>query len=891
VTISYEHLPEDASFFDEMRGFSRSPLATSDLIRWAVRAVSGQLQPLGQVHVRFGTASALDGTADVPALLRNVQDQHVSLTSVTGLHACALADLLELEVEQVLAALKEAGVWLHHTKLPAARTEAERWALAIQAAALVRGWLPKKWAEWLVEPVHEAALQLDAKAVSLASEPGPALAALTSALSERMHAAEETAHHAAEALRESGAGVCEAHLLQQLLTGSDERDGRLPAPLAAGAARIVAGCYPHASAGAGKTAPPSTPERRYRPLWGPEQPKTKATTQSDEEALDRWGFQDTRFVAQWCDGRPVVKMSSQRYAVGGKPLSQLWALFQREIGVPLVVREELPHSVPMVPAATPGLYESLCAAVPAARVSTDPRARLRCGTGQGLADIWGLRTGTSCRMPDAVVRPESEEEVNRLLAAAMKCGFAIVPVGGRTNVTSATKCPEESVDSRPFVALDMRGMAKVRWVNSEDGVAMVEAGITGSALKEALRKEGVTMGMEPDSMELSTLGGWIATRASGMKRARYGNIEDMVAEVRVVTPSGVLWQHHDVGGNGTATAFGRTSVNVGLPGMILGSEGCLGIIVAAIVRVRPLPAVVEYQSVLFPDWDRGAKWMRDVAKLPAGLRPASCRLMDSKQLALAKAMKEDDSYSWKAAAQSLALRVRGVQYASAAAVTLVFEGESEEVATQKRAVGRLVRLSGGTWGGATNGEAGYSLTFAIAYLRDFALDHQILSESFETFVPWSSINNVWPAVTEAVAAKHKALMLPGRPFMSHRLTQLYDEGGALYMYIATSTVGLEPAKALHAFEQLEAAARRAVLATGGSLSHHHGVGKLRAPLLGEVQSPVLGQALQGLKAAVDPGNVLAAGNGVWAQPPSKDTCGPHQIPCTNLVNSVAASSE
>merc|ERR1719359_1209768 len=92
--------------------------------------------------------------------------------------------------------------------------------------------------------------------------------------------------------------------------------------------------------------------------------------------------------------------------------------------------------------------------------------------------------------------------------------------------------------------MDMRGLARVRWVNREDGVALIEAGITGVALKEALRKKGVTMGMEPDSMEFSTLGGWIATRASGMKRARYGNIEDMVVEVQVVTPSGILWQHH-----------------------------------------------------------------------------------------------------------------------------------------------------------------------------------------------------------------------------------------------------------------------------------------------------------------------------------------------------------
>ena len=128
----------------------------------------------------------------------------------------------------------------------------------------------------------------------------------------------------------------------------------------------------------------------------------------------------------------------------------------------------------------------------------------------------------------------------------------------------------------------------------------------------------------------------------------------------------------------------------------------------------------------------------------------------------------------------------------------------------------------------------------------------------------STIHEVWPAVKLAVQSKHRQLRLPGKPFMSCRMTQLYDEGGVLYMYMAISTTGLEPQHALKAFETLEHAARCAILNAGGCLSHHHGVGKLRASLLPETQSPVLTQALRNFKMALDPSNILAARNGTWS---------------------------
>jgi len=175
----------------------------------------------------------------------------------------------------------------------------------------------------------------------------------------------------------------------------------------------------------------------------------------------------------------------------------------------------------------------------------------------------------------------------------------------------------------------------------------------------------------------------------------------------------------------------------------------------------------------------------------------------------------------------------------------------------------LVRRAGGMWGGASSGEAGYALTFAIAYLRDLALDYRILSESMETMVPWSAISRVWPAVVSAVNHEHRKLNVPGKPFLSCRMTQLYDEGGVLYMYMAVCTGGLSPERALEAFEHLEHTARQAVLEAGGCLSHHHGVGKLRAPLLASTQAPEFTNVLRRLKSAVDPQNVLGARNGPW----------------------------
>jgi alkyldihydroxyacetonephosphate synthase len=174
------------------------------------------------------------------------------------------------------------------------------------------------------------------------------------------------------------------------------------------------------------------------------------------------------------------------------------------------------------------------------QMTIDSQSRSRHGTGHALEDMYNLRSGKMHRVPDVVVWPTDEVDCVKLVDVAAKHSLCLVPFGGGTNVTRATWCPSFDVDPRPMVSVDMRRMNKIIWINKEDGLAHIEAGMVGRDMCTELAKHGLTVGHEPDSIEFSTLGGWVATRASGMKRNRYGNIEDIVREVRLVTSTGIM---------------------------------------------------------------------------------------------------------------------------------------------------------------------------------------------------------------------------------------------------------------------------------------------------------------------------------------------------------------
>ncbi|CAM9110256.1 unnamed protein product, partial [Hapterophycus canaliculatus] len=509
------------------------------------------------------------------------------------------------------------------------------------------------------------------------------------------------------------------------------------------------------------------------------------------------------------------------------------------------------------------------------QVSFSRQDRARHGTGHCLSDVWSLRTGQLRRAPDAVVWPTSEDQVLRLMEWAGMEGVCLIPFGGGTSVTRALEVPPLDVEPRPVVSVDMRKMSRVLDVDVANGTAHIQAGVVGREMVNELAERGVTMGHEPDSLEFSTLGGWVATRASGMKRGRYGNIEDLVLEVRVVTGRGVAWQHFDRAETTpkAAGAFSRTCVGLDLVAAMLGSEGCLGIITSVVVKVVPLPEISEHASFLFKDFQTGVAFCRELSRSSGRLGLASCRLLDNRQLRLGKAMKGDEAdlavgltstlRSLMTKAQSAYIRIwKGWDWKQTSAVTMVFEGSRQEAALQRSEVSRIARCQGGLSGGASAGKSGYDLTFAIAYLRDFALLFDVLGESFETFVSWTALEGLCEKVRERVRKEHRERGLRGDPFVTHRVTQLYPEGACVYFYLAIYAQGVRDPSGV--FSELEEAARDEILSAGGSLSHHHGIGKSRAGFLSRISSPVMIDLVRGMKRALDPRNILGARNHLLA---------------------------
>lgn len=577
-------------------------------------------------------------------------------------------------------------------------------------------------------------------------------------------------------------------------------------------------------------------------------PGPAPTTDDDALSPDVWGFRDTRFTLM---PNGSVMLTGSRYALAGLELPELLPWVERVMGVRLS-RTDLAQSSYPPPIPAPRSSEAFLAAartaIGEAHVSHCATERLRHGHGQTLEEMYRIKNDALPRVPDAVLCPATEHEVAALVEAARAHGTALIPYGGGTNVTDALRCPES--ETRMIASVDLRRMNRIRWIDPVNQMACIEAGAVGRHIQTQLAQHGFTIGHEPDSVEFSTLGGWIATHASGMKKNRYGNIEDIVLDVHVVTAEGTISR---------ATVAPRESVGVDARRWMLGSEGTLGIITHAVVRVFPLPEVQRHDAILFPSFEAGFGFLNDLQR--SGAVPASVRLVDNLQFQLSQTLKprvEGLAALKRKVEKWIVTRVKGFDPARMVACTILFEGTTEEVTRQEDVVRTLSARHGGFSGGAENGRKGYELTFGIAYIRDFIMRLQLLGESFETSVPWSDALALCEAVKRRVRDEHAVRGLPGTPFITCRITQLYQTGVAVYFYLGFSHAGVSDPVGTYA--AIEHAARDEILSAGGSLSHHHGIGKIRAGFLARALSPAARRWTAAVKIAVDPTNIFAAGN-------------------------------
>jgi alkyldihydroxyacetonephosphate synthase len=578
-------------------------------------------------------------------------------------------------------------------------------------------------------------------------------------------------------------------------------------------------------------------------------PPAASPSGDETEASDGWGFADTKFVVQ---PNGSVVLTGKRYNISDVELPALVPWMAKTLAAPLGYENRHdPHYPPPVPEAreAPELLSDLLAFLDRAQLSAEPLVRLRRGHGHTGAEIWAIRYGKLARVPDLVVFPTSHEQVVQLVQVAERHGACLIPFGGGTNVTDALRLPPS--EERFVIAVDMRRMSRILWIDPVNLTACIEAGAVGRHVAQELAKYKLLLGHEPDSLEFSTLGGWIATNASGMKKNRYGNIEDIVLDMQVVTARGVV-ERPQVGP--------RESIGANPKNFMFGSEGNYGIVTSAIVKLFRVPEVQRYGSVLFPTLGHGLDFLYDLQR--AGAVPASVRVVDNTQFQFGQALKPKASggaAEWKSRLEKLLVtQLKGFDPKQLAVATLVFEGSAEEVAFQEHAVYRIAKQHGGMKAGAKNGERGYQLTFGIAYIRDLTFSHWAIAESFETSVPWSQALSLYERVRDRVRREHEARGLPGNPFFTGRITQVYSTGVCIYFYLGFYCKGV--ADPVRQYTELEHAAREEILASGGSLSHHHGVGKLRQDFLSTIYSPGSLEFMRQVKRAVDPSNLFGASN-------------------------------
>jgi alkyldihydroxyacetonephosphate synthase len=448
--------------------------------------------------------------------------------------------------------------------------------------------------------------------------------------------------------------------------------------------------------------------------------------------------------------------------------------------------------------------------------------------------------------PDLVALPRDESEIETVLSWAEAEGAAVVPFGGGTSVVGGV---EGRLGERPFVSLDLRRLDRVLEVDAESMAARIQAGATGPVLEAQLREHGLTLRHFPQSFEYATLGGWIATRAGGHFATLYTHIDDLVESVRAVTPRG-LWQSRRLPGSGAGPSPDRA---------LIGSEGILGVIGEAWMRVRPRPGFKASCGVEFDDFLAAAGAVREISQ--SGLYPSNCRLLDAVEAGMTGAGSGERS-----------LLVLGFESAHhpvdapmAVAIGIAREhgGDPGEIATQTPPTGRKAdsEPADRPVGGEDSVGAWRSAFLLAPYLRDTFVACGVLSETFETAITWDRFEDFHATATEAVRAKVAEVCDapaegPGAPRVSCRFTHVYPDGPAPYFTIMAPAVrGGEVAQ----WDEIKAAAAEAVIEGGGTITHHHAVGRDHRPWYDRQRPAPFAAALRAAKTELDPANVLNPG--------------------------------
>lgn len=455
--------------------------------------------------------------------------------------------------------------------------------------------------------------------------------------------------------------------------------------------------------------------------------------------------------------------------------------------------------------------------------------RIRHTYGRNYGEVARGFAGDFTPAPDLVAYPKDEADVVRTLDWASSAGVIVIPYGGGTSVVGGVTLERSD---KPVMVLDLRSLDRVLEVDSASQAARIQAGARGPVLEFQLAGHGLTLRHFPQSFEFSTLGGWIATRAGGHFATLYTHIDDLVQSTRTVTPRGIM-ETRRLPGSGAGPAPDR---------LVIGSEGILGVITEAWMRVRPRPVFRATASVLFSDYAKAVDAVRALSQ--SGLYPTNCRLLDPHEA-----------------------RLNMVAMDGSSVLIVAFESADHALGPWMARALELTADHGGTCpagpvfkeGGERSGDAGeagaWKQQFIEApYMLNLAVSLGLIADTFETACTWDRFPSFHAAVEKAMRDALQRVCGGGR--LSCRFTHVYPDGPApYYTFVAPGA----PGRAIDQWRALKDAAMDAVVSNGGTITHHHAVGRFHRPGYDRERPPVFAEALKAAKRALDPSLILNPG--------------------------------
>jgi len=484
----------------------------------------------------------------------------------------------------------------------------------------------------------------------------------------------------------------------------------------------------------------------------------------------------------------------------------------------------LPDPEPLPPALTEAMGEGA--------VFSADEDRLRHSSGRGYADLARMRGGRLEAAPDAVVMPADAAALRRVLDVCAREGIAVVPFGGGTSVVGGVE-PLRGPHPR-LISLDLAALRQVS-VDRRSLTARLGAGLRGPEAEAALARHGLTVGHFPQSFQYATVGGFAATRSAGQASSGYGRFDSLVSSVRLLAPAGDL----------RTLETPHTAAGPALRELVIGSEGVLGVIPDVTVRVRPAPAVRRYEAWMAESFESGAEIVRAMAQGP-GL-PDVVRISDEEETRGSLALSGPRGVQGRLFGGYLGLRGRR----GGCLVIVGHEGEEESVARRRALAVRALRSGGAAYLGQAAGRSWEHGRYHGPYLRDTLMEMGAMVETLETSHTWSRLGELHDAVAAAI---HGALDGQGTPGLVWcHLSHAYADGASLYFtFIARSRHGAE----LEQWAAVKRAASEAIVAGGGTITHHHAVGRDHAPYMAAEVGETGLDVLRAVKAELDPTGIM-----------------------------------